>query len=425
MGKIQKFGHDTFSSLKIRNYRLYFIGQAISFSGSWMQTVALGWLVLQLTGSGTQLGIVVALQFVPLLVGGPWGGVIADRVDKRRILYWTQTLFGVIALVISMLVFTNVIQIWMLDLLALFLGVIRIFDNPARQTFVSEMVDTAHVKNAVTLNSIAVNLARAVGPTLGGIVIASIGIAFCFALNALSYVAFLAALYLMRGEELRSNRGTRSARVVDGIRYVASVPRIRDTLIMIAIIGTLAYEFEVSLPLLASGVFHGSAVSYAGLLTGFGAGAVVGGLFAAGRRHLASHHLIIFALLFGGSLLATSFSSSLGFAIAGMVFVGFFSINFTSSANTLLQLESRPDMRGRVMALWSMATVGSTAVGGPLIGFIGDHAGARWGLGVGGIATFIAAGIAVLSMLRKDTLHNVSMEIEMDSEMATSQNAKL
>src|SRR3989338_6488677 len=202
MDGIKKFGHKTFSSLKIRNYRLYFIGQSISMSGTWMQTVAQGWLVLQLTHSGAQLGSVVALQFLPMLIAGPWGGLIADRFNKRGILYYTQSASGLLALGISILVFSGAIQIWMVYIFAMCLGIVRIFDDPARQAFVSELVGSTHVKNAVSLNATANNLARVVGPSIGGILIAGVGIAFCFLLNALSYIATIVMLFRMNGKKL-------------------------------------------------------------------------------------------------------------------------------------------------------------------------------------------------------------------------------
>src|SRR3989338_5875399 len=193
---IRKFGHDTFASLKIRNYRLYFIGQAISMSGTWMQTVALGWLVLQLTHSGSQLGLVVGIQFVPILLFGAWGGVIVDRFDKRTLLVWTQITFMVLVSILSFLVFTDMVQLWMLYIFAFIFGTVRVIDNPSRQTFVSEIVGGEHLKNAISLNATENNLARAIGPSIAGILIATTGIAFCFLINAISYAAVILMLIL-------------------------------------------------------------------------------------------------------------------------------------------------------------------------------------------------------------------------------------
>jgi MFS family permease len=323
---ITEFGHRTFASLKIRNYRLYFTGQAISQSGTWMQIVALGWLVLKLTGSGSQLGLVVATQFWPILILGPWGGVIVDRFNKRTILFWTHSIFAVLATLVSILVFTGTVQLWMLYIFAFLYGMVRVFDNPARQTFVSEMVDGNHVKNAVSLTATANHLMRAVGPSIAGVLIAGIGIAFCFLINGLSYLAVIAMLYMMRGEELHIKLpvAKKTGQLMEGFRYVLATPIIKKTLIMMAIIGTFAYEFQVSLPLLAKQTFNGDAASYAALLAAMGIGSAIGGLYSAGRHKIAHHHLVIFAMLFGLSLILTSIMPTLYMAVLGMVLVGVF-----------------------------------------------------------------------------------------------------
>lgn len=424
---IKKFGNKTFSSLKIRNYCLYFIGQSISMSGTWMQTVAQGWLVLQLTHSGAQLGFVVALQFLSMLIAGPWGGLIADRFNKRRILYYTQSAFGLLALGISILVFSGAIQIWMVYVFAMCLGIVRIFDDPARQTFVSELVGDVHVKNAVSLNATANNLARVVGPSIGGILIAGVGIAFCFLLNSVSYVATIIMLFKMNGKELHfaPRRRKKSGELREGFRYVMSSPLIKNTLLMMAFIGTFAYEFQISLPLLAKQTFNGDAASYAALMSALGAGSVVGGLFSAGRHKVAPHHLIIFALLFGVSLIAVSLMPTLTLATMGMAVVGFFSINVLSLGNTMLQLESVPEMRGRVMSLWGVAMIGSTPIGGPIIGLIGEYMGGRWGVGVGGIAAIATAAVAALTLLKNDKVEIIPESVQIRDDEAAVENVKI
>jgi len=411
---ISKFGNQTFASLKIRNYRLSFIGQMISQSGTWMQIVALGWLVLQLTGSGSQLGLVVASGFWPILILGPWGGVIADRFNKRTILYWTHSMFSLLSIGVSILVFTDTIQIWMLYIFAFSHGMIRVFDNPARQSFVSELVDSAHLKNAVSLTATGNHLMRAVGPSIAGILIAGVGIAFCFLFNGFSYIAVIVTLYLMNERELHIDPATskKSGDLLQGFRYVMATPIIKKTLIMMAIIGTFAYEFQVSLPLLAQQTFLGDASSYAALLAAMGIGSGVGGLYSAGRHKIAHHHLVIFAMLFGVSMVVTALMPTLHLAVLGMFFVGIFSINVISLGNTTVQLESIPEMRGRVMALWSVAMVGSTALGGPIIGYIGEHAGARWGLAVGGIITIMTVAFLTYALLQKDTLEEIPEGVE-------------
>lgn len=373
-------------------------------SGNWMQTIALGWLVLEMTHAGSQLGLVLALQFLPMLFLGPWGGVVADRFNKRTILYTTQTLLGVLALCLGVLVATDWIELWMLYGFALSLGVINAVDNPTRQIFVSSMVEPSYVKNAVTLNSIEVNLARAIGPSIGGVLIATLGLAFCFIVNAFTYIAVIVVLTQMRGKELHEapRPAAKKGQLMEGWRYVLASPVLRNVLLVMAIIGTMSYEFQVSLPLLAQDTFMGDASSYAALLSAMGVGSVLGGLFAAGRKRASAQSLTGLIFLFGLSLCVVASMPTLGFAIAGMVLVGFFSINVTSLANTILQLESKPEMRGRVMALWSMAMLGSTPIGGPIVGYIGQYAGPRWGIAVGGLAAAVA-GIIAYYTLRKDT----------------------
>lgn len=394
MERIIKMGKRTFSSLKIRNYRLYFFGQAISLSGTWMQTIAQSWLVLKITGSGTALGLITALQFLPILLFGAWGGVIADRFSKRRILFVTQSVSGLLALILGVLVATDTVQLWMVGVLAFCLGLVNAVDNPTRQTFILEMVEEDHFPNAVSLNSTQVNLARVAGPAIGGVLIAGIGIAWCFTVNALSYIAVLFALWLMRPEELSPppRRSAKKGKLREGFRYIAHTPLVRDTLIMMALIGTLSYEFVVILPLFAEFTFHQGAAGYAALMAAMGAGSAAGGLYTAHRRVRSPAMLVNAAFAFGIVMLMTAVMPTFALAMAAMALVGFFSINFLSLGNVLLQLESDPSMRGRVMALWAVAFLGSTPIGGPIIGWIGEHIGPRWGLAVGGVAAIAAAG---------------------------------
>ncbi len=393
MNALQRFTSNTFSSLSVRNFRLYFIGHVFSQSGSWMQTVALGWLVLDLTDSGTQLGTIVALQFVPLLCIGPWGGLIADSYNKRSILYCTQIGFAVLIFAVSALIYTDSMQIWMLYVVAFLLGIVRVFDIPARQTFVSELVGSEYVKNAVSLNATAGNTARVIGPTIGGFLIAGVGIGTSFFVNGLSYLVTILFLSRMRKEEfiLVPKREKTKGQLREGFRYAMETPLIRNTLFMMAFIGTFAYEWQVSLPLMAERVFYGDASTYASLLSALGVGSIIGGLYSAGRNKIVPHHLADLAILFGLFVIGTALMPTVYYAIVGMFMVGFFSINLTSLGNTMLQLESKPEMRGRVLSLWSMAMMGSTAIGGPIIGVVGEYFGGRWALGVGGLVTFLIA----------------------------------
>jgi MFS family permease len=375
----------TFSALEVRNFRLFILGQGISLCGTWTQTIGLSWLV--------------AAQFVPILILGVWGGVIADRFNKRHILYCTQTLAGLLALILGLLVLTHMIHLWMIYVLAVGLGLVAVADNPTRQSFVVEMVGKDHLKNAVTLNSTLVNTARVIGPSIAGILIATVGIGMCFLVNALSYIAVLVALVMMREKELnRSPVSTKkTGQIRAGLAYVWSVPKLRSTLIMMFIIGTFAYEFPVILPLFATITLHGNAATYSALMGATGVGAILGGLYTAGRSTMRETQLIWAALLFGLSIILAAVMPTFVMALVVLVIVGVCSVLFIALGNTTLQLTSDPTMRGRVMALWSIAFLGTTPIGGPIIGFISDHSNPRVGLAVGGLSGIIAAAIGLFA----------------------------
>lgn len=419
----------TFASLSIRNYRLFFIGQGISLSGTWMQTVAQGWLVLQLTGSGTQVGFVVALQFLPLLLFTPFGGMIADSFPKRRTLFITQALFVAQQATLGIVVLTGMVEMWMIYLLALGFGLVNAVDNPTRQAFVSELVEREYVRNAVALNATENNLARAVGPSVGAVLIAGIGIGFCFIANAFSTLAVIIALSMLDTKRLHAQvspaRLHPLRQLSEAWAYVKKTPLIRNTLIMAVVIGTFAYEFQISLPILAKFAFGTDAAAYSRLWVAFGLGSVAGGLLAAGRKRVASHTLVGAAILFGISMLIVSFMPTLDWAVAGMVLVGFFSINFTSLANTSLQLKAEPAMRGRVMSLWTMAMLGSTPIGGPIVGAVAEHFGARWGIALGGVAALAAGFFAAKKLLKNDRLEVIPPSVRIaDLEAEAREEAK-
>jgi MFS family permease len=397
---LQNHGHETFSSLYIRNYRLYYIGQIISTSGTFMQSVAQAWLVLKLTNSGAALGIATALQYVPILLLGPYGGVIADRMSKRKILYFTQSISGILALALGSLVATGVVQVWMVYVLAFSLGIVTVFDNPTRQTFYMELVGPDNLRNAVTLYSTLVNLSRIIGPAIAAALIASLGIGPCFIVNGLSYFAVVAMLFAMRANELHITPPAPPAKgqILEGFRYVMSTPVIGATLLVMAIIGTLTFEFQVSLPLIAQFTFKGDASSYAFLTSSMGLGAAVGGVFFASRKKIVYGQVVTAAFLFGAAVLAAAFMPSLFLSALALVVVGICSINFSSLGNSILQLKSSPQMRGRVMSLWSVAFLGSTTFGGPIVGWFGQAAGARWSLALGGLAALVAAAIGAIAI---------------------------
>lgn len=368
--------------------------------GTWMQSIGQAWLVLKITGSGTALGLVTACQFLPVLVLGPMGGVVTDRFPKRKLLYFTQTAFGLLALILGMLVAFNIVKLWMIYILALGFGLLTAIDNPTRQSFVHEMVGNRYLRNAVTLNSTAINLARVIGPAIAGVLIAGAGLAACFIINALSYCAVLISLMMMRGSELNPAQPIRGMKgqLSKGFSYIKHTPVIRDVLIMMALVGTLSYEFQVSLPLLAKFTFHGNASSFAMLTSCMGMGAVVGGLFSASQGKFRPIWVAWASLAFGAAILTVSLSPSLAFAGVAMVAVGIFSIGFTSLGNTTLQLECEPEMRGRVMALWAVAFMGSTPIGGPIIGWVGEHASPRWSLMVGAAAALLAGTYGMIKL---------------------------
>jgi len=395
MSALRAAAHQTFSSLRIRNYRLYFTAQLISVSGTWMQTVAQSWLVLRLTGSGVDLGIVVGLQFLPMLLFGPVGGLVADRINKRRLLYLTQAGGGVLALVLGILVVTHEVQLWQVYVLAAMLGMVNVFDNPARQTFIMEMVGREDLPNAVSLNTVVMNASRVVGPAIGGVIITLVGLGVCFFVNAASYIAVIVGLSMMRSAELHPTGTVRRAKgqIRDGFRYVWRTPSLRNTLLAVAVIGIFAYNFTVTLALLAKDTFHGGAGTYSVLTACMGAGAVVGGLLAAHRARPTPRLLEVLALVFGGLLGAVALAPTLATAAVLIVFMGAASIGFIATANASLQLGADPAMRGRVMALYAMAFLGTTPIGAPLVGAIAQWTSPRISLLVGAVATILSAGI--------------------------------
>ncbi len=392
------------SSLRQRNYRLFFFGQLVSVIGTWMQTVAQSFLVLDLTHSGTQLGLTTAARFLPMFLFGPLGGVFADRLDKQRVLYVTQTASGLLAGAFSILIATGSMKLWIVYVLALALGFVNVFDNPARQSFIPEMVSAKDLPNAVTLNSVAMNMARVFGAALGGVIAAAIGLALCFACNAASFAAVLISLALMRRSELfpAKRLARKKHQVRQGLSYVRRTPDLLIPLIMIAVVGTLAWEFQVTLPLMASKVFGGGAAAYGVMASVMGAGAVVGGLISAARARPRARALCLAAIGWGIAILAAAAAPNLALELVAMVFVGYGSITFNSLAKTTLQLAAKPEMRGRVMALWALAWLGSTPIGGPIVGWVGQEFGARWPLVIGGLATLICGILTLPALMRID-----------------------
>ena len=383
---------NTFRALGTRNFRYFFIGQAVSASGTWMQKIGQAWLVLELTGSGTLLGVTAALQQLPTLVVGPWSGLLADRTDKRRLLIVTQSLSGALALVLGCLLLTDLVEMWMVLVLATLLGTTEALDRPARQAFVSTMVGQEHLTNAVLLNSIVMNSARVVGPSIAGVLIATAGLATTFLVNAASFTAVVLALVLMRVDELLPSTpiARQPGQLREGFRYVRANPELVAPLSLMTVAGLFAYEWTVTLPLLARDAFDGDASTFGIMYTAMGLGAVVGGLAVAGTMQANVKALLRTAWIFSVLMLALSFTPSLTTALLVLLVLGGASITLKSLANALLQLRARPEMRARVLALLSVATGGTTPIGAPLVGWTAETFGVRTAVAIGAVATALA-----------------------------------
>lgn len=392
----------TFASLANPNYRRYITGQATSLVGTWMQTVAQSWLVYQLTGSPAVLGTVIAVQTLPMLVLGPYGGVVADRMDKRKLMIGLQTMMSVQALLLGVLTVTGTVRLWHVFVLAAMLGLNNCFENPARQAFILELVGPADLRNAVSLNSVLASSARAVGPAVAGIVIATGGIGFCFLLNAMSFVAVVVSLLRLDTSLLNPSEPARRrpGQLREGFTYVRRTPELAVPLLMMALVGCLAYEFQVVLPVVASETFGGDGSTYGFLTAAMGVGAVVGGLVVAARGRTGIRAMVWTSIAFGVVLAAAAAAPTLWAVMVAMTLVGAVSVAFLSQGNSTLQLTAAPHMRGRVMALWAVAFLGSTPIGGPIAGWVSGHFGGRGGLALGAITCLVAAGLGALTLRR-------------------------
>ncbi len=394
----------TFSSVRTsRNFRLYLFGQTVSAIGTWMNFTASAWLVLQLTDSGTALGANVALYFLPVLLLGAYGGVLADRFDKRHILLITQAAYGIVALTLWALVAFDLVQLWMVYTLSLASGVVTAIDNPSRQSFYVEMVGEDHVRNAVSLNSAAFTGSRVVGPAIAGALIATVGIATCFLIDGLSYAAVLVALAAMRPSEMHPQRRTTRERghLVAGLRYVWSTDALRRPLLAMAVVFTVSFNFAVFVPLLAERTFGGNAGTFGVLSALAGVGSFVGAIVMASRvPEPGMRDLALWAVAAGVGLALPGLAPTLWLAGAAMVPMGFTIMAFMITGNTMLQLTSRPEARGRVMALSGIVFLGSTPIGAPIAGVIGEHLGARAGFVLSGLVAG-TLGVALLAARRR------------------------
>jgi len=390
-----------FRSLAVPNYRYYLGGHAVSVIGTWMQRVAQDWLVLEISDSAVAVGVATALQFLPTLLVGMYGGVLVDRVDRRRVLIATQAVSSALAIVLAVVTLTDVVTLPMVYALALALGLVTVVDVPARHAFATEMVGPQDYINAQALNSTIHNAGRLVGPAIAGLLIAAAGAGFAFVVNAVSFLAVLCALLLMdttalrRPEPIAKGRGQAWA----GLRYVWSHPQLRACLLLVAVVAVFGQNFRVVLPVLARETFGGGAEVYGWLTSALGAGAVIGALASAARHTATAWSLLGWTFGFAAANALAAASPVLGVAMATMVGVGVANICFNTLARTLLQLGTEPSMQGRVIALHSLVFLGSTPIGGPLVGWVCEVWGPRSGLLLASVTSAVA-GLAVLPRLR-------------------------
>ena len=385
-----------FRALSVRNYRLYFTGQVLSNTGTWMQRVAQDWLVLDLSGtSGVALGITTGLQFLPYLFFSLWGGTLADRFERRRMLIWTQSAMGLLALALGVVTLLGLATVNLVYVFAFLLGCASALDNPARQAFVNEIVGPDDLTNAIALNSASFNLARLGGPALAGVMVALIGSGWVFILNAASFAITIVALLLMRGAELFPQvRRTGSVRLAQGLHYVRAR---RDLILVLALafgVATFGLNYQMTMALMARQQFHLGAEAFGLMSTFLALGALAGSLIAARRTRVSLKLGFVAAMLFGAAEIGVGFSPTYVTMLLALPFAGILAMTFTTSAQSFLQTHSEDWVRGRVMGLYTLVFFGGTPVGAPLIGWAADRFGPRSGLVVGGLGTVVWTAVA-------------------------------
>jgi MFS family permease len=392
----------SFDSLSVPNYRRYFAGQLVSLSGNWMQTVAALWLVLSLTGSGVAVGLTTALQLLPMLLFGAWGGLLADRFSKRRLLMVTQALMAIPAIGLFAVTEAGIAAPWMVFLAVFAMGAVNAVDNPTRQSFVIEMVGADRVVNAVSLNSVIVQSARIVGPAFAGLLIAGLGVGPCFAVNALSFAAMIFALWGMDSAKLRSGPRATAERgaIRAGLRYVRATPELAVPLALMALVGTFGFNFQVILPLLARFSFDGGAAVYAVLVSAMAVGSVAGALVTGSHGRTSPRLIAGAALAFGAAALIAAAAPGMAVEVGALILLGAASVTFAATINSSLQLAVTPHMRGRVMSLYSVVFLGSTPIGGPLAGWLSQTYDPRFALLLAAISGLSAAWAARICFAR-------------------------
>jgi MFS family permease len=395
----------TFRSLRSFNFRLWTAGGLVSNVGTWMQRVAQDWLVLtQLTHhDASALGIVMGLQFAPQLLFQPWTGSAADRLNQRKLLMLTQATMGVLALVLGVLTIAGVVRLWHLYVFAFLSGSAAALDAPVRQTFVAEMVGDADLPNAVALNSTSFNAAQMIGPAVAGLLIARVGIGWAFLLNGLSFAAVLISMSFFRLSELRTSaRAHRTTSgFLEGLRYVWRKPDLRAILIMLFLIGTFGLNFPIFISTMAVSVFHSDARGFGLLSSIMAVGTLSGALFAAGRQKPSLASLLVGAGIFGLGCTLAALAPGYWWFGAALVVIGAAGLTFTNGTNSIMQLSTEPAMRGRVMALRVGIALGGTPIGAPIVGWVANHFGPRWALGIGAGAGFTAALVAAYVLARR------------------------
>lgn len=394
-----------FRSLRNVNYRIWTVGALVSNIGTWMQRTAQDWLVLtQLTHhDASAVGTVMALQFGPQLLLLPWTGFAADHYNQRKLLMATQATMGAFALALGVLTVTGVVQLWHVYVFAFLSGCAAAFDAPVRQTFVAELVGDAELPNAVALNSTSFNAARMIGPAVAGLLIASVGTGWAFLFNGASFVAVLASLFLLRVSGLHANARAHRTKgsLTEGLRYVWSRSDLKAILIMLFLIGTFGLNFPIFISTMAVSVFHTDARGYGLLSSIMAIGTVSGALLAAGRDRPRFISLLIGAAIFGLGCTLAAIAPGYWLFAGALVVIGGAALTFTNATNSLMQLATEPAMRGRVMALRVAIALGGTPIGAPVVGWVADHLGPRWALGVGAASGFAAATVAIHAMAQQ------------------------
>jgi MFS family permease len=400
--RLRRMSGETFRSLHVRNFRLFFTGQLISQVGNWLTLIAQTLLVLKLTDSGFALGLLAAAQFGPVLFIGAFAGLVADRSDKRRLLLWVQTFAMFQSFALAALAFTGDPPVLAIYGVALLGGIATAFDNPARRSFVVEIVPEADMTNAVSLNSALMTGARVVGPALAGLLVTTVGFGWAFALDGVSYLAVLVALLMMDPRQVRrapiTPRG--KGQVRDGLRYVRTIPELWVPLVMMAVIGTLSYNFQTVIPLFATRDMGGSDVTFTLLMSVVSLGALIGALAAARRTSVDITVVSWAALVFGVAMGLLTISPDLALAFVFSFLLGLASTTFMTTSTAIVQIRSDPTMRGRVLALQAIVFLGSTPIGAPIVGYVSQHYGARYGLAIGALAG-LSAGAFGLFMVHR------------------------